>query len=108
MTRHNPQKLLQPLPPMLNHIVAKPIGEDLAGQGWDVDTRRLPLEHIPEVLEVAVAAAHRGLLQLEGGDVGNDVDLVVGVHVAACAVGSRVADLCLFVLTISSRFSGAP
>jgi hypothetical protein len=33
------------------------------------------------------------LLELEGRDVGYDVDFVVGVHVSACAVSARIADL---------------
>ena len=78
---------------MLDHVVAEPVREDLAWQRWDRDARRFALEHVPEVLEVAVASADGGLLELEGGDVGYDVDFVVGVHVAAGAVSARVADL---------------
>lgn len=37
------------------------------------------------------------MLELEGWDVGYHVDLVVGVHVAAGAVGAWVADLGGFV-----------
>ena len=43
MTRHDPQKLLQPLPPMLNHIIAESVREDLARQGRDGDARGFPL-----------------------------------------------------------------
>jgi hypothetical protein len=78
---------------MLNHIVRKPIRKHLARQWRYRDARRLALQHVPEVLEVAVAPPHGGLLQLEGGDVGHHVDFVVGVHAAAGAVGAWVADL---------------
>lgn len=78
---------------MFNDIVRESVGEDLAGQRGDIDARGLPFEHVSKVLKIAVATAHRGLLELEGRDVGDHVDFVVGVHVAAGAVGSRVAYL---------------
>jgi hypothetical protein len=98
MARHYAQELLQPLPPMLNHVVAEAVRKDLARQRRDRHARRLALQHVPEVLEVGVAAADGRLLEFEGGDVGHDVDLVVGVHVSAGSMCSRVADLFALLL----------
>lgn len=93
MPHHNLQKLLQPCPSPLNNIVAEAIRKDLAWKRGDGDPGALALEDVAEVLEVGVAAAHARLAQLEGGDVGAAQDLVVGVHVAADAVGAGVAHL---------------
>lgn len=76
------QKLLQPLAPVLDDVVAEPVREHLARQRGDRDARALPLQDVAEVLEVAVPPAHGAVLQLEGGDVGPADDLVVGVHLA--------------------------
>jgi len=93
MTNNNLQEPLQSLPPMLNHIIAKPVREDLSWQRRNRDSRRLALQNVAEVLEVGIASADRGMAQLESGDVGSAEYLVVGVHVAAHAVGARVAYL---------------
>lgn len=87
------EELFQAGPPTLNHVIAEAVGEDLAGQRGDGHASALALEDVAEVLKVGVAAAHAALAELEGGDVGPAEDLVVGVHVAADAVGARVADL---------------
>lgn len=87
------QELLQPLPPVLDDVVAESVREDLARQRGDGDARALALEDITEVLEVTVPPAHGAVLQLEGGDVGPADDLVVGVHLARGAVRLRVFDL---------------
>ena len=78
---------------MLNHIVTKPICKNLARQRWDRNARRFPLEDIAEVLEIRVPPTHAAVAELERGDVGATEDLVVGVHVAAHAVGAGVLDL---------------
>lgn len=93
MPNHNLQKLLQPRPPALNNIIAKPIRKHLPRQRRNGHPRTLPLENIAKVLKVGIAPAHGGLAQLEGRDIGAADDLVVGVHVAADAVGAGVADL---------------
>lgn len=93
MANDNLEELLQPSPTTLDDVVAEPVGEDLARQWGDGDACRLALEDVAEVLKVGVAAADGALAQLEGGDVGAADDLVVGVHGAAHAVGSWVADL---------------
>ena len=93
MADHNLEKPLQSFPPMLNHIVGEPVREDLARQRRYRDARRLPLQHVAEVLEVAVPPAHRAVLELERWDVRHHVDLVVGVHVSAGAVCAGIADL---------------
>ena len=94
MTDHNRQKPLQPLPAMLNHVIAETVREHLAGQGGDGDTRTLPLQDLAEIFKVGVAPAHDGVAQLEGRDAGVQVDLVGGVHGAGRgAVGLGVFDL---------------
>ncbi len=93
MADHNLQKPLQPLPPMLDHIIAEPIRKHLARQRRDRNTRALALEDITEVFEVRVAAADGAVFELEGGDVGAADDFVVCVHAAGGAVGLGVFDL---------------
>lgn len=93
VSNHDLQKPLQSFPPVLNHVVAEPVREHLSGQRGDGDACALPLQDVAEVLEVGVAPAHDGMLELEGGDVGAADDLVRGVHVARGAVGLGVADL---------------
>lgn len=93
MPRHNLQESLQPLPSMLNHIIRKPIREYLPRQRRDRDPRRLPLEYIPEVLEIGVSAPYDGMFQFECGDVGSADDFVGRVHVAGGAVRLGVSDL---------------
>lgn len=90
---HNLQEPLQSLAAMLDHVVAEAVGEHLARERGDGDARALSLQDIAEVLKVRVAAAHDGVFELEGGDVGAADDLVRGVHVAGCAVGLGVAHL---------------
>jgi len=92
MPHHNLQEPLQPLPPMLNHVVAEPVREYLARQRGDSDARGFALEDVAEVFEVAVAAADDAVLKLEGGDIGAALDLVGCVHVAGCAMGLGVLD----------------
>lgn len=94
MPNHNLQKPLQPLPPMLNHIIAKPVRKHLPRQRRYGHARGFALEDVAEVFKVRVAPAHGRVLELEGGDVGAADDFVVGVHGAGCAVGLRVFDLC--------------
>lgn len=93
MTRNNLQEALQALPAVLDDIVAEPIGEHLPGQRRDGDARTLALQDVAKVLKVRVAAAHDGMLQLEGWDVGFANDLVGGVHAAGCAVRLWVENL---------------
>ena len=87
------EEALEALAAVLDDVVAEAVGEDLAGQGGDVDAGALALEDVAEVLEVGVAPAHGAVLELEGGDVGPAHDLVVGVHVARCAVRLWIANL---------------
>lgn len=93
MPHHNLQKSLQALSPMLNHIVTEPVRKDLAGQRWDSNARRFPLQNVAKILKVGIAAAHAAVSQLESGDVRAAEDLVVCVHVAAHAMGSGVLHL---------------
>lgn len=94
MTSHNLQKPLQTLAAMLNHVIAEAVRKHLARQRRNGDARALALEDVAEVFKVGVAAAHDGVLELEGGDVGAADDLVASVHVARCAVCLGVSDLC--------------
>lgn len=94
MSHDDLQEPLQPFPAVLNHVVAEAVGEHFPGKGWDGNARRLALEDVPEVLEVAVAAPHDAVAQLEGWDVGAGMDLVGGVHAAGGgAVGLWILDL---------------
>lgn len=93
MAHHNLQKSLQPLPPMLDHIVAESVRKHFARQRWDGDTRALPLEDVTEVFEVGVASADGAVLELEGGDIGAADDFVVCVHTAGGTMGLGVFDL---------------
>lgn len=88
------EELLEAGAAALDDVVGEAVGEDLPREGGYGDAGALALEDVAEVLEVAVAAAHRRLPQLEGRDVGPAHDLVVRVHVARRAVRARVADLC--------------
>lgn len=78
---------------MLDHIIAEPVREHLAGERGDGDASRFALEDVAEVLKVGVAPTDGAMLELEGGDVGPADDFVVGVHVAVGAVGLGVFDL---------------
>jgi len=80
---------------MLDHIIAKPVREDLPRQRWDRDARGFPLQDVAEILKVGISTAHTAVSELERRDVGAAEDLVIGVHVAAHAVGSWVLDLYL-------------
>lgn len=93
MTRNNLQEPLKSLTSVLNDIVTESVGKNLARQRGDSHACALALQNITEVLEIGVAAAHDGVLQLEGGYVGSADNLVGGVHVAGCAMGLRVAHL---------------
>jgi hypothetical protein len=94
MSHHDSQKPLQPLPAMLNHVIAEAVRKHFAGQRRDGHARALPLQDLAEVFEVRVAAADDGVAQLEGWDAGVQVDLVGGVHGAwGGAVGLWVFDL---------------
>ena len=94
MPDHDLQKPLQPFPAVLNHIVAKPVRENLPRQGWDCDSGGLPFEHVAEVFEVGVAAAYDRVSEFESWDVGAGVDLVGCVHAArGGAVGLGVLHL---------------
>lgn len=106
MPRHNLQEPLEPLAPVLNHIITEPVCEYLTRQRGNGDARTLALEDITEVLEVGVAAAHNRVLELEGGNVGAADDLVGGVHVSGCAVGLGIADLGVLVGMYGARDTG--
>ena len=69
MARHDRQEPLQTLAPALNDLVREPVREDLAGKGWDVDSRGLVLKDIAEGLEVRVPPADDRVAELEGRDV---------------------------------------
>ena len=93
MPSNDLKKPLQPLPPMLNNIIRKPIGKHLPWQRRDRDSCAFPLENVAEVLEVRVPTAHDGVFQFERGDVGAADYFIRRVHVSRCAVGLGVADL---------------
>ena len=78
---------------MLNNVVAEAIGENLAWQGRDVHPRALALEYVTEIFKVAVAPAHRAVLELECRYVRSAHDLVVCVHIARGAMCLWIADL---------------
>lgn len=87
------EEALQTFAAMLDDVVAEPVGENLPWQWGYRDTRAFALEDIAEILEIRVTAAHDGVFQFEGGDVGPAHNLVRRVHVAGCAMGLGVADL---------------
>lgn len=76
MSRHNLQEPLQPLPPMLNHIIRESIRKHLSWKWWDCDACGLALKDVAEVLEVGVASANLGLGDVEEGHVGATFDFV--------------------------------
>jgi len=82
MTGHDLQKTLQSLPPVLNHIIAEPVGEHFPWERRDCDARALALEDIPKVFKVRVAATNDRMLQFESGDVRPADDFVRRVHVS--------------------------
>jgi hypothetical protein len=93
MSSDNLEEPLQTLTPVLDDIVAEPVGENLSRERGYRDARAFALQDIAEVLEIRVAAAHDGVFKFEGGDVGSAHNLVRRVHVARGAVGLRVTDL---------------
>lgn len=100
MANDDLQEALQSLTAMLDDIVAEAVGEDLAWQRRDCDPGRLALENIAEVLKVGVAPAHTTMSQLKGGDICSADDLVVGIHIAAHTVRTRILDLEAGVRTV--------
>lgn len=103
MSSDDLEEALQTLAAVLNDVVAEPVGENLPGERGYRDARALALQDIAEILEVGVPAAHDGVFQFEGGDVGPAHNLVRRVHVARCAVGLGVADLLQSLLVWSVR-----
>lgn len=104
---------------MLNHIVTEAIGEHFAWQWRNSNSRTLTFKNIAKVLEIRIAPTDTGMAQLESGDVCSANNFVVGVHVAAHAVGAWILDLvgvslALFSAwpggrtSISRKFSGGP
>lgn len=89
----NLQEALQAFATVLDDVVGEAVGEDLAGERGDGDTGRLAFEDVAEGLKVRIAPPHRGLLELEGRDVGLHADLIRRVHAPPGAVGLRVANL---------------
>lgn len=80
MPRNNLKESLQPLPPMLNHVIRKPVRKHFPWQRWDGDSCAFPLEDVAEVLEVRVSAADDGVFEFESGDVGATDYFVRCVH----------------------------
>lgn len=95
MSSDDLEEALQTLTTVLDDVVAESVGENLSGERGDRDARALALQDIAEILEIGVPAAHDGVFQFEGGDVGSAHNLVRRVHVARCAVSLRVADFYL-------------
>lgn len=67
---------------MLDDVVGEPVGEDLAGQRWYRHTGGLSFEDVAKILEIAVAASHDRVSELEGRDVGARMNFVRSVHVS--------------------------
>lgn len=78
---------------MLNHVVAKAVGEHFPRKWRYCDSCALALQDISEVLKVGVSPAHNGVFQFEGGNVRSTDDLVGGVHVTGGSMGLGIADL---------------
>lgn len=93
MSSDDLEEALQTLTTVLDDVVAESVGENLSGERGYRDARALALQDIAEILEIGVPAAHDGVFQFEGGDVGPAHNLVRRVHVARCAMGLGVADL---------------
>ena len=69
MSRDDSEEPLEALAAALDDLVREAVREDLARERGDVHARRLALEDVPEGLEVGVATADGGGLELEGGDI---------------------------------------
>jgi hypothetical protein len=63
------QKAFQTFPTLFNNIICKSVGENLAWQWRNVDTRRLSFQHITEPLKITVTPSYRRLFELEGRDI---------------------------------------
>jgi hypothetical protein len=87
------EETLQTLAPVFYHIVAEAVCKDLARQRRYCDPGRFALQHVSKVLKVGIAPTDGGVLELKGRDICYNVDFVIGIHVSAGAVGSRVPDL---------------
>lgn len=94
MPHHNLQKPLEPLPPVLDNIITKPICKHLPWQRGYGDPRALPFKYISEIFKVGVAATYGAMLQFEGWYAGPTNYLVVCVHAPRCAVSLRAFNLC--------------
>lgn len=70
MSGDDGQEAFQPFPSGLNDLVGESVGEDLPWERRDVDSGRLVFKDITERLEIRVPAAHNGVAQLEGGNIG--------------------------------------
>jgi len=64
------QETLQSLAALLNDLIREAVGEDLSRKWGDVDSGRFSLQHIPEPLEIRVAATDSRRFQLESRDIG--------------------------------------
>ena len=90
MPHDNLEEPLQPFPPVLDDIIAEPVGENLTRQRRNSHPCALSLEDISEVLKVGISPSHNRVLDLKGRDIGAADDLVVRVHCPAETMGLRI------------------
>lgn len=69
MASDNVDKPFEAIPPGLNDLIRKSVGEDLARERGNVDASRFFFQHIPKRIEFRVTAPHTRVLQFEGRDI---------------------------------------
>lgn len=91
MASNNLQESLKTLSPMLNDVVRKAIGKDLAWQRGYRYPGGFSLQDVAKVFKVTVSPSNRGLFQFKGWDVSPADDLIVGVHFSRVTMSLRVS-----------------
>ena len=77
MPSNNAQEALKAFASLLDDFVREAVGEDLAGEGRDVDSRALALEDVTKGFKVGIAPSYNRVAKFEGGDVGLRAQLVL-------------------------------
>ena len=70
MPSNNAQEALKAFASLLDDFVREAVGEDLAGELWDVDASCLTLEDVAECLEVGIASSNYRVAKFKCGNVG--------------------------------------
>jgi hypothetical protein len=69
VTSDDSEETFEALAAAFDDLVREAVGEDLAGEWWDIYPRRLSLKDIPKGLKVRIPATDEGVTELEGRDV---------------------------------------